>query len=73
MTIEQALGSAILLGVAVIGYFLKGLVAQQKQEVETSRRNERELYAKIGSETEARLKMHIEILKDQLTESRRVK
>lgn len=71
MTLQSILQYIAFAGVGVIGYFLKGMMAQFKAEVDKSRSNERELYGKLEKETRERLEQHICILKDQLVEARK--
>jgi hypothetical protein len=66
MNLEQALGLMVVVVVGVIGYFLKGLISKQERDVETSRRNERELYSKIAQ-------VELTYWKDQCEQARRTK
>jgi len=66
MNVEQAIGVLIVVVIGIISYFLKGLIAQQEKDVETSRRNERELYSKIAQ-------VELSYWKDQCEQARKAK
>lgn len=52
---------------ALIGWFMRRIFG----EIEKSRINERELFIRLSEESQARLRLHIELLKDQLSQVRK--
>lgn len=52
---------------ALIGWFMRRIFG----EIEKSRINERELFIRLSEESQERLRLHIELLKDQLSQVRK--